>query len=65
MTNDPLARQMADRLVEAFTDFERVGMSVLGVDAGLGDQRGIIRLTVDDVARICARVARGEDQDQP
>lgn len=58
MSSDQLARQMADRLEETFTDLERNHVSVLGVGWGLGDGRGVIRLTVDDVARICARVAR-------
>lgn len=57
-----LARQMADELVREFSDMERHRMSALNVSAGLGDRNGIIRLTVDDVGRTCARIAEQESR---
>lgn len=61
-----LGRRMAARLAEEYKDFAATGWSTLGVDVGLGDRNGIIRLTIADVGRICAREALGiEDQEQP
>lgn len=53
-----LERQMADALIETYKEFERSRISAPWVKYGLGERRGFVRLTVDDVARICARVAR-------
>lgn len=55
-----LEERIAEKLHVALKDMESGGISVVGADRGLGTGppgRGIIRLTVEDVAKIAAAVA--------
>ncbi len=55
-----LEYRIAEKLHAALRDLEAAGVSVLEVDRGLATGRGgraTIRLTVEDVAGIAARVA--------
>lgn len=57
MADEALIAAMTQALTEAYATFAANGLSTLNVHIGLGDRNGIIRLTIHDVARICARVA--------
>lgn len=56
MNEDELREAMWEALTSAVVDFRANGVSVLGVRCGVSDE-GIMRMTLDDVARICAKVA--------
>ena len=58
VADDPLVDAMARELRETYTRWSQLGLSTLGVDIGLGDRHGVIRLAVTDIAQLCARVAR-------